>query len=439
MTGTGLDDNDIVFLGHVDVGGVLRGKGVTGREWAYRRSWGVGWPPANTALTPFGTLSPNPWGSRGDTFIVPALPAPVRILRGDLPPLRLALGGIRADDGTPWPSCPRAYLEAALADLEREAGLRLKGAFEHEFMYDGLPARPGDAFSFEAHRRLGAFPEALTHALDVAGIAVETVIPEYAPAQVEVPIAPTLGIAIADQAVIFREVVRSIAQAFGHRVTFVPVAAPGAVGNGCHFHFSLIGKDGSAAGHDPTTPTGLTATAAAFLAGIRRRLPDFIALTAPTVVSYERLQPNRWSAAWNSFAVRDREAALRVCPTRPIAGRSVADQFNVEFRALDCTANPHLAVGVLVRAGLQGIRDRLPPDAPLEGDPGEVAAVELARRGIERLSTSLGQALDRLEAKGRDLLPPALADVFLIVKREEIAMLAGASPQEVADRYRAVF
>ncbi|MGE0726083.1 MAG: glutamine synthetase [Alphaproteobacteria bacterium] len=438
MTEAVFGDNDIVFLGYVDAGGILRGKGIAGREWPFRRSWGAGWPPANLSLTPFGTLPPNPWGSRGDTFIVPVGDA-ITIPRGALPPLRLALGAIKADDGTPWPACPRAFLDEALSDLERETGLRLKGAFEHEFMYDGLDQRPGDAFSFEAHRRLGPFPEALAAALDQAGISVETLIPEYAPSQVEVPIAPAIGSAIADQAAIFREVVRSVAQAFGHRATFVPVAAPGAVGNGCHFHFSLIDRNGAAAGHDASSPTGLSAVAAAFLAGIRRRLPDFVALTAPTVVSYERLQPNRWSAAWNSFAVRDREAALRICPVRPDAGRSIADQFNVEFRALDATANPYLAIGALVRAGIQGVRDRLPPDAPLDGDPAEVAAVELARRGIERLPTSLGQALDRLEARGRDLLPAALADLFLIVKREEVAMLADLPAQEVADRYRAVF
>ncbi|MGE0717670.1 MAG: glutamine synthetase, partial [Alphaproteobacteria bacterium] len=336
-------DHDIVYVGYVDLGGVLRGKGVVGREWPHRVRWGVGWPPANVMLTPFGGLAPNAFGSRGDMFVVPD-PATLVAVRpiGDSPHLRVALGHLRTAEGDPWDCCPRSYLESVLAALEAEAGLTIKGAFEHEFLFSGLELQPGDPFALGAFRRIAAFAADLVPALADAGITVETFIPEFAPQQVEVPVAPAIGMGIADQAALFREVVRWVAGGYGARASFTPIGEVGGVGSGAHLHFSFLDREGKPAAYDPAAPTGLSAVAASFLAGVRRRLPEIVAVTAPTVVSYERLQPHRWSAAWNTMAVRDREAALRICPVRPGTGRPEAEQFNMEFRATDCAANPHL-------------------------------------------------------------------------------------------------
>lgn len=52
------------------------------------------------------------------------------------------------------------------------------------------------------------------------------------------------------------------------------------------------------------------------------------ALTAPSVVSYQRLTPHRWSAGHAFLGVRNREAMLRVCPTVEIAGKDPAQQLN---------------------------------------------------------------------------------------------------------------
>jgi glutamine synthetase len=385
-------------------------------------------------------IAPNAFGPRGDVFIVPD-PATLVTIQptADGTPVHVALGHLRTTEGEAWDCCTRAFLEAALADLEREAGLRIKGAFEHEFLYSGLEARPGDPFALGAFRRMAPFADRLMAALARAGIDAETVIPEYAPQQVEVPIAPAVGIAIADRSALFREVVRAVAESFGERASFTPIAEAGGVGSGAHLHFSLVDRDGRPAAWDETSVTGLSPVAASFVAGIRRRLPQIIAVCAPTAISYERLQPHRWSAAYNTLAVRDREAALRICPVRPNTGRPVAEQFNVEFRATDGAANPYLVLGVLVRAGLEGIREKLVPDVPHDGDPDELDPAEARRLGIERLSTSLSAALDRFAAGGRDLLPAALAVAFIGVKQAELADLAGKSPAEVAARYRAVF
>ena len=81
-------------------------------------------------------------------------------------------------------------------------------------------------------------------------------------------------------------------------------------------------------------------------------MPALVALTAPSVVSYIRLVPHRWSAAFNNLADRDREAGLRICPTSAHDEAGRARQYNLEYRAADAAANPHLALAaLLIRQG----------------------------------------------------------------------------------------
>src|SRR3546814_19803900 len=60
-----------------------------------------------------------------------------------------------------------------------------------------------------------------------------------------------------------------------------------------------------------------------------------VALTAPSPISYLRLRPHSWSAAYSWLADRDREAALRICPTWSVGGGDPDRQCNVEYRAAD--------------------------------------------------------------------------------------------------------
>src|SRR5215218_4190535 len=50
---------------------------------------------------------------------------------------------------------------------------------------------------------------------------------------------PVDGLAAADRAAAFREVIREVARRLGYRASFAPMADPGGVGNGVHVHMSL--------------------------------------------------------------------------------------------------------------------------------------------------------------------------------------------------------
>jgi glutamine synthetase len=104
-------------------------------------------------------------------------------------------------------------------------------------------------------------------------------------------------------------------------------------------------------------------------------------------------------------------------------------------------ANPYLALGVLVRAGLEGLRRELPMPEPTECDVDRLGDDEYKRRGIVRLPQSLGEALDALEADpvARTWFPARLHDAYLRYKRAEIALMEELTPAEQCERYSAVY
>ena len=69
----------VTFL-HSDISGLNRGRSVPLAELESRLVSGVGWVPADQALTPFGPIAePNPWGSTGDLRLLPDRDTEVRV------------------------------------------------------------------------------------------------------------------------------------------------------------------------------------------------------------------------------------------------------------------------------------------------------------------------------------------------------------------------
>jgi len=94
---------------------------------------------------------------------------------------------------------------------------------------------------------------------------------------------------------------------------------------------------------------------------------------------------------------------------------------NAELKAADASANPYLAVGGLIAAGLDGLERVLEPPEPVEVDPATIDEEERERRGIHRLPSTQEEALNALAADELllDALGPTLADSYLAVRRSE--------------------
>ena len=432
----------LIFAATSDIAGKVRGKAFPANQLEKRLKRGIGWTPTNVQITCFDTIAESPYGALGDLVLIPDPETHVEIdLDDGLPAERFIFGDIFETDGAAWECCTRFILKSALDRLETVAGLKIFGAFEHEFHLVDAGRPAGSAYTlsgFRAERQLG---EALIHALEKARLKPDTFMKEYGVDQYEVTIGPVTGVTIADHAAIVREIVRTTAERLNRTASFSPLRDPADVGNGVHVHMSLRNANDEPVTYDLNSEHGLSTIAERFVAGVLKYLDRILALTAPSVVSYTRLTPHRWSAAYNNLGFRDREASVRICPVSDMSDIDKAEQFNFEFRATDAAASPYLALAAIVHAGAQGIEENLECPAATQEDLSILSASELAKREIIRLPQSLDDALERFgnDSTVTGWFPPAFSEIYIKHKLGEIAHLEGMTSTEICAAYGAVY
>jgi glutamine synthetase len=426
----------LIFAATCDFAGHVRGKAFPETDRASRETAGVGYTGSNIMLSAFGPIYSSPFGTKGDLKLVPDISTLAPIPgQGNGEP-QLALGDIRNLDDSPWTCCPRSFLKRGLSALENEFGLRLVSAFEQEFWYDGVEAAEGTSYTFGMYRRSGDFGERLFAALRAAGITPDTFLTEAGDQQFEVTVKPSKGLRSADEAVLLREIVRACAAQVGKRAILSPLLDPDGVGNGTHIHLSLIDSNGSPVLYDPNGPLNLSDIGASFAAGLLLHMPALAAITTPSVASYYRLRPGKWAPTWANLGDRDRGSSLRICPTSATTAEGTARQFNLEYRVVDAASSPYMALGAIVHAGLDGLRQRLIlPNHPQEPNADMEAA------GVASLPHSLGEALDMLEGSldVRSWMGDEMMGAYVMLKHSEISAVAELSEQAVCARYAEVY
>jgi glutamine synthetase len=343
-------------------------------------------------------------------------------------------------DGKTWEVCPRGFLQR-MVDRAAEVGITVEAAFEYEFYLaresDGgfVPADDSFCFSTDGMDRAGLIVGEMLDALEQQGLQPRQYYPELGPSQQELSIQHAPLLTAADQQIAVRETVRGVALRHELVASFAPKPFANQAGSGCHVHMSLW-RDGRNVMHDPAMPYGLSSVGRSFVAGILTHLTALLAVTCPSVNSYRRLQPNMWSSAYTCWGPDNREAGVRVAS--PFAGREEATT-NIEIKAVDGSANPYLALGALVAAGLDGMQRGLDPGEPLTVNPHDLSEEERRRLNVRRYPTTLAEAIHELEQDNviLDALGPALAHEFLAVRRQEWADLGSVSAeQEIAAHFR---
>ena len=465
---------NLVALVCCDLGSIVRGRSLFASDLGTHLTAGVGWVPANHSLTPHGLLADStPFDSTGDLRLLPDRDTHVRVeadtrVAANTPgdaragagagTFELVLCDIVETDGTPWECCPRRFLREALDQLQRELGARLLVSFEHEFQLASAdqppaayqsqspagalrPQLPPAPFSLEAQRRAEPFAAAVMGALVEAGVQPERFFPEFATHQFEIPVRAAEGIAGADRSVVLKEVVREVARRHGLRASFTPLLDSTGPGNGVHIHLNLLDAQGASLLYDVARTACLSELGGRFAAGILRHAGALSALTAPSPVSSQRLAPHRWSAGAVCLGERNRETLLRIPPLLELAEAAPPDQLRLEYRAADAAANPYLALGAIVRAGLDGVRRRLPAAPILSKDPACLVGAEAKRYGVGALPASLEDALRALaeDSIARGWLPAKLYEAYVGIKRAELNAVAGMDASEVCRRYAAIY
>jgi glutamine synthetase len=328
-------------------------------------------------------------------------------------------------DGTPFPGDPR-HLLARVLQRFRELGLVPVIAIELEFYLidreltmQGLPQPPRSPLTGRREYRtqinsmvdLDAYSAVLT-AIDrtcqIQRVPSTTALAEYGPGQFEVNLAHSAdALAACDQAARFKRIVKCVARHHGMDATFLSKPYADMAGSGLHVHISLNDAQGRNV-FAAEAPLG-SATMQHAAAGMLDTMADGMAIFAPLANSWRRFRREAYVPLTADWSINNRGAALRV-PVSDAANR------RLEHRVAGADANPYLVVSYILGGILQGLMQKRPPRAPLEGN-----AYSAGQHG-EALPAYWPTALDRLDHSvfARELMGAPLHRLFALVKRHEL-------------------
>jgi len=312
-------------------------------------------------------------------------------------------------DGTPFAGDPRNNLKRVLKEMEELGFTSFNLGPEPEFFLFKLDAK-GEP-TLELNDNGGYFDLAPTDLgencrrdivleLEEMGFEIEASHHEVAPGQHEIDFKYADAITACDNIQTFKLVVKTIARKHGLHATFMPKPLFGVNGSGMHCNLSLF-KNGENAFYDATADLQLSETARQFIAGIVKHAESFTAITNPTVNSYKRLVPGYEAPCYVAWSTSNRSPLIRIPASRGLSTR-------VEVRSVDPAANPYLALAVLLKAGLDGVKNSINPPAPVDRNIYAMNKEERLAEGVTDLPATLAQAIEVL--KSNEVIISALGE-----------------------------
>jgi glutamine synthetase len=349
------------------------------------------------AIPDLDTLVPVPWEPEVASCLADLQPAPGHAAVAD----------------------PRGLVRRAAAQLA-ELGYTAQIGPELEFfLLERDPSAPGGVrrrvdrpsmvYTVGPQVDPGGIVRTLSEQLSAMGLGAFAANHEYMNSQYEINLHHSEAVDAADRAFRLKAAVKDVAAMHGLVATFMGKPFNDQGGSGLHLHVSLD-RDGANAFADPGDDDGISTAMRHFLAGVMRHAPALMAFLNPTINAYRRIVPDSLAPTHANWGWDNRSACVRIPPERARGTR-------IELRVGDGSANPYLAIAVLLLAGLDGLRNELDPPSPVAGD-----AYRAGPEGGAPLPESLGEALDALEAD--DLLMGAVGEEitapFLAMKRFEL-------------------
>jgi glutamine synthetase len=225
--------------------------------------------------------------------------------------------------------------------------------------------------------------------LEEMGFEIEASHHEVSPGQHEIDFKYSDPLTTADRVTTLKFVTRIIALNHDLHATFMPKPVFGINGSGMHIHISLF-KDQVNAFFDPAAKNELSQTALYFIGGLLKHAKGITAITNPLVNSYKRLIPGYEAPVYQSWSASNRSALIRVPASRGNSTR-------MEFRSPDPCCNPYLAFSLIIKAGLDGIVNKINPGAPIQKNIFSMSPVERSLENIAALPESLYEALVEME------------------------------------------
>lgn len=300
-------------------------------------------------------------------------------------------------DGTPFAGDPRGNLKRALKDMRNLGFTSFNLGPEPEFFLFKLDEDGG--ITTTLNDKGGYFDFAPTDLgencrrdivleLESLGFEVEASHHEVAPGQHEIDFKYADVVDACDNIQTFKLVVKTIARKHGLQATFMPKPLFGINGSGMHCNMSLFNDEGNVF-YDKDGDLELSQTAYHFLGGLLKHARAYTAVCNPTVNSYKRLVPGYEAPVYVAWSGRNRSPLVRVPESRGLSTR-------LELRSVDPSANPYLAMAVLLQAGLDGVRNEITPPAAVDRNIYVMNEEEREEAHIQDLPSTIHNAIKEL-------------------------------------------
>lgn len=344
-------------------------------------------------------------------------------------------GDFREQDGSKVVLCPRSLLSQIIEDAS-DFGLTFLLGFEIEFLvlkphghhrYYNEETLPQDAHAWSLSKPLAdttimKLAAEIIEELERIDIFVEQFHSESAPGQFEISLPSLPPLEAVDTVLHVREIISNLAANWNYRVTLHPKPVASSPGTASHVHISIISPGGNE-----------KALYSSFYAGILKHMRAITAFTNANPTSYDRMVDGAWAGGrWVAWGTQNRETALRKIKNS-----------HWELKTLDGTANPYLALAVVLAMGTKGVVDEEELVwGDCEMDPASLTVNDRKELNItEMLPTSLQESLEALKIDEvlQATLSQEVVERYVAVKEAELEMYSGMGEKEkrqwVLERY----
>lgn len=336
-------------------------------------------------------------------------------------PTALVICDAYYEDGKPVPFNPRQVLKSVV-DSYQKKGWEPIVAPEFEFYLlskeEGIKGKPvppigqsgrragfNNPYSVDALDEFASYFDEVYDSCDAQNINVDTLIHEAGPAQFELNVLHGKALNVADQAFLFKRIIRQVAIRHGLFASFMASPYSGTFGSSMHLHQSIK----SSAGGDNIFVTKEGKDTESFMhhiGGLQHYLPQSLPLFAPYVNSYRRFGSG-WSCPTNTHWGREnRSVGLRV-PGGDNPSR------RIENRIAGSDVNPYLAIAASLACGLLGMEKKIDPTSACTTSAYEEQDGSLPAHFLDGL-----RAFRQCEDM-KNILSPEFVDTFSAVKELE--------------------
>lgn len=391
------EDVKFIRLAFCDVYGVQKNISIMPGELSRAFEQGIAFDAS--AIGSLGTLK------TGDLFIRPD-PSTLSVLpwRPDHGRVVRLFGSITYPDGRPFENDTRGLLIKAVKDAEKE-GIQFNIGAETEFYLFRLDENGANtSIPYDEAGYMDIAPEdrgenvrrEICLTLEQMGIRPESSYHEAGPGQNEIDFCYSDPLSAADNATTFRTVVKTVAHRNGLWADFSPRPLEGKPGNG--FYINISAKDANGRARDDLLPH--------IIAGLIEKTPDITVFLNPTKNSYSRF--GKFNApSCISWAYENRSQLIRV----PAASGNYR---RAQLRSPDPTANPYLALALVIYSALYGIKNKINPPFPCETDLCQAEVKDAAP--LKKLPSSLEEASEIAQKSDfiKKCLPDSLAQKYFV-------------------------